>query len=147
MAIRYLVLPPRHMLAPAWRCSRFIKPLRDLGQIGLRRDLDRGGHPWALPCLFATTHAHNAGEVERKLSNLMALFAQSRSLRRGRRTRKRGLGEPAHKRLHKSVALGADDAAIKGLHEGANRPDFEVPPKIKLPSRPLPRCEPSEQKR
>jgi hypothetical protein len=45
------------------------------------------------------------------------------------------------------LALGADAAAIKFLHEGANRPDFEVPPKIKLPSRPLPRCEPSQQKR
>jgi hypothetical protein len=70
-----------------------------------------------VPCLFATTQAHNAGEVERKLSNLMALFAQSPSLRRGRRTRKRGLGEPAHNRAHKSVAVGADAAAIKVLHE------------------------------
>jgi hypothetical protein len=57
----------------------FVETLRDLGQIGLGGVWTVGWRPWRSPRLFATTHARNGGEVERKLSNLVAHFARSRS--------------------------------------------------------------------
>jgi hypothetical protein len=58
--------------------------------------------------LFATTHARNAGEVERKLSNFVAHFARSRSSSDRAQDAQDGLNGPTHHRFQEADRICPD---------------------------------------